>query len=135
MQKTCFMRKFFLLALMALPLVFSACNKKGESGGSPFPIYSETYYEQSPVNGRSSITFHSNYTFTVSNLQVSSGPVKFEYQYKLKDGKMIITPPPYDSYWHPNPVEYKITQGVLTITNFRPHLWSESVELLTFKKQ
>lgn len=129
------MRKFFLLALMALPLVFFACNKKGESEGSPFIILSETYYEQSPVNGRSSITFHPDFTFTVEDLRVSSGPLKFEYKYKLKDGKMIITPPAVDSYWHPNPVDYKIKDGVLTIINFRPHLWSETVEQLTFKKQ
>ncbi|MGN6420384.1 MAG: hypothetical protein ACTHMC_22945 [Pseudobacter sp.] len=127
------MRKLFLLLLMAFPLVFCAC-KKGEGGGSPFPIFSETYYEQSPVNGRSSITFHSNFAFTVKDLRVSSGPVKFEYTYKLKDGKMIITPPGYDSYWHPNPVEYNIKDGVLTIINFRPHLWGEQTEQLTFKK-
>lgn len=125
------MRKSLLLALMALPLLFLACKK----GGGPLPIFPATYYEQNPQNGRSSITFHANSTFTVQDLRVSSGPLKFEYKYKIKDGKMEVTPPPIDSYHVPNPLYYNFSDGVLTITNFRPHLWSEKIELLTFKKQ
>lgn len=124
------MRKPLLLALMALPLLFLSCKK----GGNPLPIFPETYYEQSPQNGRSSITFHANSTFTVTDLRLSSGPLRFEYKYKIKDGKMEITPPPVDSYWHPNPLYYDFKDGLLTITNFRPALWTEKVELVTFKK-
>lgn len=118
--------------MMALPILFSACKKKGSE---PSPVILDTYYEQTPENGRSSITFYSNFTFVVEDLRVSSGPLRYTYKYKIKDGKMEITPPPVDSYHHPNPLDYNISDGVLTITNFRPHLWSERIETLTFKKR
>lgn len=125
------MKKMLILAFAILPFLIVGCRKNKK----PSPLPAVTYIEKSPQQGRSSITFNHDFTLTVQDLRITP-PARFEYKYRLEDGKMIVTPPPIDSYVPNNPVSYELsTSGELRIDPFRPPLWTEKVAYYIFTKQ
>lgn len=129
------MRKILLLTLFVAPLLICCSKKDKQDPQGPPPIAPGTWIEVAPVDGRSTITFNNDHTFTVRNLIQQGGIPNHVYKYKIENGKIVATAPPYDSYWLRNPIEYQFTNdGELHIDNFRPSIWQEKVDLIRFKK-
>lgn len=124
------MNKGIFLALILAPLLLSGCKKKTS------PPLTGTFYEVTPLNGGSSITFHDDFSFTIQNLRVSSIAL-IEYKYKVDqfDSRLIMTPPFYDSYVNPGPIGYRFTSpDTLVIDNFRPNLWGQATTITLKRK-
>jgi hypothetical protein len=126
------MRRLLILAVVVLPLSLFSCKKNKNNQDNP-PVVTGVYLELTPVFGGSTITFRNDSTFTVQNLRLP-GIVKHEYKYRIENGKMLVTPPSFDSYFPPNPLDFDTADGQLKITNFKPPLWTHDVVMLTFKK-
>ncbi|MBO9633050.1 MAG: hypothetical protein J7578_08010 [Chitinophagaceae bacterium] len=123
------MNKLRFWALLLAPMMLFGCTKKS----SP-PLLGK-FYEVTPLNGGSSITFHDDYSFTIQDLRVSSQSF-VEYKYRVDfDSRLIMTPPTHESYASPGPVGFRFTApDTLVFDNFRPHLWGQ-VSTITFKRQ